>query len=338
MSNSSSWLSRLLDFLSQLLGENAPQPIAQPPPINTILTPMQPRVLIIVFNPIIDASSGKTLIEEMRWNDPEKLAQGYIDDVRECSGGLVNYRIVDRITANEFPMKADEFQYTAQSYLNVCRTGQGAHDPDNVDYHNIIAKFNLIQRVANNEIDEVWMFGAPYFGFWESTMAGRNAFFLNSAPVMNTDSCPRRFAIMGFNYERGVGEMLEDLGHRTEFTLQQVFRRVPRSANSFERFLRYDQIAPGQANVGTVHFAPNSLDDYDWGNPTPVQSCADDWLKFPNLPNPPNYRTMTTNDWGNGDIRGHHKWWLTHLPKAAGETGGISNNWWWYVVDPNNVT
>ena len=27
----------------------------------------------------------------------------------------------------------------------------------------------------------------------------------------------RRFVIMGFSYERGVGEMLENMGHRAEF-------------------------------------------------------------------------------------------------------------------------
>ena len=334
MSNSSSWLSRWLELLSQLLS-GAPKPTAPPP--STVLAPMQPRVLLIVYNPVVDESSDKRLIEEMGWNDPEKLAQGYIDDLRECSGGLVNYTIIDRITANEIPVKVDEFQYTPQTYLNVCRTGQGGHDPDNVDYPSILAKFDLIQRITNNEIDEVWMFGAPYFGFWESTMAGRNSFFLNSEPVKDTDTCPRRFVLMGFNYERGIGEMLEDFGHRTESTMTQVFRYKTGAANLFERYTLYDQVAAGRANIGSVHFAPNSVRDYDWGNMTPVQSCADDWAQFPALPNPPNYRMMDARDWGKGDIRGHHKWWLAHLPQAAGATDGVSNNWWWYVVDPNNV-
>ncbi|HEY7033357.1 MAG TPA: hypothetical protein VH482_18595 [Thermomicrobiales bacterium] len=42
-----------------------------------------------------------------------------------------------------------------------------------------------------------------------------------------------------------------------------------------------------------------------------------------------------TADWGNGDQRGHHLWWLSHLPRAEGETDGVSNNWWTYIVDPN---
>jgi hypothetical protein len=48
-------------------------------------------------------------------------------------------------------------------------------------------------------------------------------------------------------------------------------------------------------------------------------------------------RIMTRADWGNGDMRGHHLWWLSHLPKAEGETDGVANNWWTYVVDPNLV-
>jgi len=160
--------------------------------------------------------------------------------------------------------------------------------------------------------------------------------------------------IMGFSYERRIGEMLEDLGHRAETTLAHLFRsddfwkwaydreRTPKTTevsalNLLERFLCFDQIAPGKSNVGTLHYAPNSPADYEWGVATPVPSCADDWYQFPNLPDPPNYRTMTAQDWGGGDIRAHHKWWLKHLPRVAGRTNGISNNWWKYIIDPNNV-
>jgi hypothetical protein len=36
-------------------------------------------------------------------------------------------------------------------------------------------------------------------------------------------------------------------------------------------------------------------------------------------------------------MRGHHLWWLKHLPHAEGQTYGVSNNWWQYVVNPNLV-
>jgi hypothetical protein len=107
--------------------------------------------------------------------------------------------------------------------------------------------------------------------------------------------------------------------------------------NLWERFCRYDRVSPGNAALGNVHFAPNSVRDYDWGNPSRVVSECDDWLyNFPNFKGV--RRTVTARDWGNGEIRAHHKWWLKHLPKTAGQINGISNNWWQYVMDPNNVS
>jgi hypothetical protein len=294
-------------------------------------------VLQITFNPIVDIVFGKRLIQTLGFNDPDQLVAGYIQDIQACSGGLVNYQIVERVEADEIPVKADGYQYAEHDYVSLYRARGGFHAPDLVDYGSIIANFNLLQRVAGDEIDEVWMFGAPYFGFWESTMGGAGAFFTNSPPLSNTKHCPRRFVIMGFSYERGVGEMLEDLGHRAEFTLRQVYRSKVGDANLFDRFARYDQVAPQQANVGLLHFAPNSVHDYDWGSMTPVRACCDDWYQFPNLPDPPNYRTVTADDWGNGDIRAHHNWWFEHLPKVTGTTDGIANNWWKYLVDPNTV-
>lgn len=347
--------------LARLFGGRSPQPTPQPepPPVpadSGVLSPLQPRVFVIVYNPVIDATTGKRVIETMNWNDPDELIAGYIADVDECSNGLVKFQVTGKIEVDEIPVKADGFCYTPQQYVPVAQTNIGAHDPDAVDYLAIIRKFDLLPRVTAGEFDEVWLFGGPYFGSWESAMAGAGAFFSNGGPIEGTSSCPRKFHIMGFNYERGVGEMLEDLGHRAESILARVFHsedflswtydRVrnqsaiasrSRRLNLFERFLLFDQIASVRANAGTVHYAPNSQADYEWGAMTPVQSCADDWLNFPNLPTPPNYRTMTAQDWGNGDIRQHHKWWLRRLPRVAGTTNGIANNWWEYFIDPNTV-
>ena len=360
MSQSPSFLSTLLDLLARLFGGGTTtnQPPVTPPPSTTPvdsgkLTPLEPRALVIVFNPVVDPATGRRVIETMGWNDPDQLVAGYIADIAECSGGLIKYSVTQRIDLDEIPVKADGFQYTPEQYLSVARTNKNAHDPDMVDYGAIIAKNNLLQRAAAREFDEVWLFGAPYFGFWESAMAGAGAFFSNGGPIENTSTCPRKFVVMGFNYQRGVGEMLEDLGHRAESILAHLFHaqdflgwtytqgRNPATVTSapknlFERFLYFDQIAPGKSNLGSVHYAPNSLADYAWGVTTQVLSCADDWDQFPNLPEPPNYRMMSARDWGNGDIRGHHKWWLAHLPKVAGVTNGVANNWWKYFIDVND--
>ncbi len=345
MSALGSFLSAFLNFLARLF-KPSPPPVSLPPESGMLET-LQPRAYVIVYNPVVDQSTGMKLIETMGWNDPAQLMAGYIADIEACSGGLVKYQIVGSVEANEFPIKLDGFQFQPQQYIDGYRNN--TLDQGMVDYEAIIARFDLLQRVAANEFDEVWLFNFPGAGFWESTMAGRGAFFCNSNPVPHTEACPRRFVLMGFSPERGVGEMLEDLGHRAESILAHIFgseaflswaynrQRNPKTVSSvprnlFERFLYFDQIAPGQANVGTLHYAPNSQSDYEWGSLRPVQSCCDDWLHFPNMAEPPNFRTVDARDWGSGDIRLHHRWWLTRLPKAAGATNGIANNWWKYVI------
>ena len=288
----------------------------------------------------------------MGWHNVAELVDGYIADVREASGGLVDYQVVGTEYLDEFPVKASGKAYTPHSYQDMWEKRAPALAPDAADYQALLDRFHLPERVGAGEFDEVWFFGAPYFGLAESAMAGTGAFFCNGGPVER--DCERKFVMMGFSYERGVGEMLEDLGHRAETMLGRQFnsldfwswaydrRRQPPTVqtaglNYYQRFLCFDQAAPGQANVGSVHYAPNSQADYEWGSLTPVQCCADDWLLFPNLPDPPHYRSMSTQDWGWGDTRLHHKWWLAHLPKAPGSQYGVRNNWWYYFIDPNHI-
>jgi hypothetical protein len=127
--------------------------------------------------------------------------------------------------------------------------------------------------------------------------------------------------------------MLENFGHRVESIMEHVYRGRHGEANLWERFTRYDKRNPGRAECGNVHFAPSSQADYDWGNPRPVLSRADAWYSFPDLSRPP--REMRAVEWGGGDMRGHHLWWLDHLPRIEGETDGVRNNWWAYVLRPD---
>jgi len=179
------------------------------------------------------------------------------------------------------------------------------------------------------------MFAPPYCGFYESSMAGKAAFYLN-APVLNLPGkLDRRVVVMGFNYERGVGEMLESYGHRAEDTMRRIFQETRGNTNLWERFTRHDRTSPGKAEVGSIHYAPNSEKDYDWGNPREVMSRCDTWLSFPDLSG--SGKMVKGEDWGDGDMRAHHKWWFTRIPHVAGLNEGIDLNWWKYIVDPNEV-
>lgn len=374
-----SFLASLSGFFRSLFGSSTPSTPPQPPPpapppadltkpvlTDEPLVPLSPRILVIVYDPIVDQLKNTHLIEwgvkNYGWKTVDELLAGYIGDVNECSGGAVKYSIVDRITVDGFPPKLDGKRFTALEYIDLYSAHREKYkEPDDrFDYNTFVKEFNLTARVDSGEIDEVWLFAFPFAGNYESVMCGTGAFWCNGPVIENTPG--RRFVIMGFSYERGVGEMEEDLGHRAESLLAHVYhaedflgwlysydRSNPNNyvkldptrydaakfaeTNLLAKFMLYDRIAPGGAQCGTVHYAPNSQKDYDWGNKTPVVTYADDWLTFPNLPN--TQKMENTGSWGGGDIRGHHRWWFSRFPKVAGRWNGVRMNWWSYIC---NVT
>ncbi len=320
---------QLKDWFRSLL-EPSPAPTDEDAPQS-----LHPRVLVISFDPVVHSEGSQKLTEVLGWHNVDELCQEYIADLNECSNGFVTYEIVQKIEADVWPVKADGFRYDETGYLRRWRNGNGWHQPDGVDYEAIVADYDLLRRVESGEIDEVWLFGFPYAGFYESLMVGPQAFWCNSPPMVRSDGISRRFIIMGFNYEREVGPMLESFGHRVESNLKHTWRRYGGSENLWQQFILYDKIAPGQANCGWMHYAPNSLTDYNWDNRTKVPSNCADWLNFPAMEG--TVQQVDCSEWGDGDMRAHHKWWFKHLPNAAGSSYGIANNWWWYGVDPNAV-
>jgi hypothetical protein len=342
-----SWLLRLFRK------PTPPTPVHVVPPDNAIepVRIVTTRVLLVVFDPVMDKSTGVKLSKLMQWQSPDDLAYTCIQDILETSGGMARYQIAQRMELDEFPVKTDGYRYDPQAYLDVVNGVQPPHMPEGADYQAIIAKLNVLPHIAMRDIDEVWLFAFPHAGFYESTMGGAGAFWCNSQPLTWSSGSTRRFIVMGFSFERGVGEMLESFGHRSEMLISKVFdcqefvawayrqNRVPASVgptlNSFQQFICFEQIAPGKAGVGTIHFAPNSDRDYDWNNPRSVLTNCYDWFNFPKFQN--DVRQLNSDEWGNGDIRTHHKWWLKHLPKAPGRTNGIANNWWQYVMNPNQI-
>jgi hypothetical protein len=294
---------------------------------------VRPRVLIVVNDP--PAEGDIRLTGLFRWNDPMRLAREYIADLRECSGGYLDYEIVGRVDDDAWPARNDGFRYDATTFLEDWRARRPRHRYQfTADHAARIRELALEARLRRNEFDEVWYFSFPYSGDYESIMAGPGAFWCNAPAMPGTGHHPRRWVMMGFNYERDVDCMLENFGHRVESIMRQVYRSHPDAKNMWRRFIRYDQEHPGRSECGNVHFAPNSERDYDWANPRPVPSFCDDWLTYPHLPR--QQRVVACDEWGCG-MRSHHRWWLSHLPRAAGETDGIANNWWQYVVDPNLV-
>jgi hypothetical protein len=291
------------------------------------------RVLVLNFNPKIPQEGGKPLTEVCGWTDPKKLSDGYVADVMEASRGLVRYEIKQWRDIDAFPIKADGFKYTAASYMEA-RSKNSWHSPDGLDYVKTLTEYRVAREIDKDKIDEVWIWGAPYFGFWESAMAGPGSFEINGG-VYPTVKVKRPFAIMGFNYERGVAEMLHDLCHRTEASMSRVYGgwEVDKLTTNWARFAANFAQSNGVAAVGTCHWPPNAEHDYDYDNKREVLSTADDWLNYPNLRG--GAKKLSCETWGGPDYhRNYMKWWFAHLPHSDGaNTDARQNNWWKYVFD-----
>lgn len=293
------------------------------------------RVGVMVFDPLIEAEGGRRLSSLMGWHDPEVLAGQYIEDLAACSGGLARYTIAEWQVVDAYPRKIDGFRYDDASFMSCWQRRAGFHQPDTADYDAILREFNFVGKINSGVIDEVWLFGFPYAGFYESRMIGPDSFWCNAPPAAGPAACAQRVVVMGFNFERDVGCMLENFGHRVESIMSHVYRSQRGERNLWERFMRYDRSHPGRAECGNVHFAPSSASDYDWGNRRVVLSRADSWYGFPDLSGP--LRPTGPAEWGGGDMRAHHLWWLDHLPRVSGSSDAVSNNWWGYVLQPQTV-
>lgn len=286
------------------------------------------------FDPIVKSEGGKRLHEVFKWGNPKELAAGYQGDVEKASGGFIKFKIVEWRDLDVYPTKTDGFHYDEATFLAAWRTKKGFHDPDGTDYERMAKDNGVVALVDSGKIDEVWMFGAPYFGFWESAMAGPGAFEINGGVYEKVPS-KRAFAVMGFNYERGVAEMVHDLCHRTEATMSRVYGgwRVEELTTNWAKFAANFAQSNGVAAVGTCHWPPNSEKDYDYANPRTVQSSADDWLTYPKLTGAT--KPVNRETWGGPDYhRNYLQWWFQRLPHAPGvNADGRLNNWWKYVFD-----
>ncbi|MCL4528143.1 MAG: hypothetical protein M1282_01875 [Chloroflexi bacterium] len=353
------------DYLNSLLGIKPQQPghpviggavghaslTVSDPDVPTQV--MNARVFLIIYNPTMDPNAGTKLSVYKNWSDPDELINGFVSDLTQVSGGLANYQITQRVELDEFPALADGFVYNPQTFLDVINGTTPPHTPMGIDYNAILTRFDILQNIADDVYDEVWVVAFPYAGLYESTMGGAGAFWCNGPALQNTSSCSRRFVVMGLSYERTVGEMLHSYAHRCESIMAQVYHcqdfltwayqpnRSPatisptQTLNLFQRFILFDKIAPGRAALGTVHYAPNSVQDYDYGNQTLVRSECYDWENFPDFKG--DVRSVATSEWGGGDDGAFQRWWLSHMPKVKGIQNGIANNWWQYVANPNNV-
>lgn len=292
------------------------------------------KVFLIVHQPLTEAHEALDL--HMGWEDPLLLAEEFADLIYTSSHHSYKYEISKIFHTNQMTELAGNFVYPLNMLKAVLNGDEEPRIPLTIDYGQLMKRFEIPQSIAAREYDEVWLMGYPYAGFNEAVMGGPNALWLTGPAIPDTDNSLRRFVVMGFDYSKDVGAMLEAFIHRTEAIMYNEYSNFLPRENLWAKFTSIDKNNHMNAGVGTAHFAPNSLSDYDWNNPRYVLSTCNDWYNYPNMTGA--VTTVNATEWGMGSRIQHHRWWLSHLPHVSGKTNGIFNNWWHYTMTPDWCT
>ena len=252
---------------------------------------MNKKVYVIVYDPLL--SNGQKLSAYLHWNDHAALTQGTIDFFKQVTNNRLTYSVAfTTIVTDGWPEKIDGFRYTEATYLAVINGQTPAHQPDNVDYTKIVnsPQFDICGKVNRGEIDEVWIYNGPGFGFWESTLVGPGAYWYNSPPVPGVTACNRLVPIMGPSPERGLECATENFGHRTESTMTRVYAswQQNRTTHNWEKFALVKALSPSYSysGCGNIHYPPNGTKDYEYGNSSTARSNCADFANYPNLGDP----------------------------------------------------
>jgi hypothetical protein len=294
--------------------------------------PIVIKILVLNYAPIHE---DRRLWEIFNWNDPRKLAEEYAADLHKASGGLVSFEIAEWRDLDEIYARVDEEPPSLADYVKGRREGT-LKEGNPPDYPRLIDEQKVVPLIDDRAVDEVWIFGDHFFGLWEASMAGPGAFFINGGVYPEVKS-RRPFAFYGFNYERGVAEMLHNTCHRTEATMNRIYGEwnLAKPQNNWEKFSANNTQSNGVAGVGTCHWPPNGAFDYDYGNLRMVDSWADDFLNYPHLTGATRGVSVATwSEKGGDHQRNYLKWYFSHLPRAPGTNRDRRlNNWWRYIYE-----
>lgn len=289
------------------------------------------KVLVLDFNPTLTSQSNKKLTEYKGWNNPRLQEAVYMEDVRNNSGGFVNYQLVEHIEINDFPIKNDGFDYNETTYLNCLNNNVNCHSSDLINYKKILDDYDVCEKRNNGEIDELWIWGGPYFGFYGATLAGPNLFGYGSDPIYDT-VCTKQLPIMGFNYDSDSAEMLKRLGYRAQAVLTKAYGSWEKGKDNqnWNKYTIADKDWSGRGVCGYVNYPPNAESESQYDNQRFVDSTCDNWFNYPDLSG--TKQSVNCSTWGCNNY-GFQKWWLNHLPRFDGITSDNLNNWWRYILN-----
>lgn len=299
------------------------------------------KVVVLIYNPVLETEGGKTLIQHVGGNDPRHYSRILVDVVRQASWGYVNYEIVDVIEVDGYPEKVDGFRYDDATFLAARKKQEW--QPATSSYRALLVANGLVERCQKEAITEVWLWGASgmHFDEFAGFIPNRYARFGPTdnpwlyRPYDIPEELGRTTWVMGFNYEVGADNMIHSYTHRVESMAALAFAdgrwdpKVERDPWNVFSWLEMD--TPGTPSmVGNCHVPANGQAGYDYANPRVVPSWSDAWARYPDLRGEP--RPVSQQDWG-GTQFGYQKWILERLPKGPGATAFGYNNWWVYVAN-----
>jgi hypothetical protein len=191
------------------------------------------------------------------WRRVNAMVEEFTEAMIQASQKILVYQTIRILDVPLYPVLVDGRQYNDVTWKQALQNSQAAlRDAHGnfllADYQRIIDDYEVITAIQGNF----------------SRMAGQKAFWCN-APGIEQNS--RRFVMMGFNYERGVHEMVHSFAHRAESILAVQF-----GSQQFLQHLYNHQPAPTPKNEfeqwllehGTVHRTPGGVDygqdEYAW--------------------------------------------------------------------------
>ena len=342
----------------------------------TIAPPMYKKLLVLDFDPYLP-TRGMLFSDYMHYQPTKKdLVEETVERLHRASHGIINYEIIYerldefalwklrdgsslRMDREEFPTDWENENFTYETF-DVLKREQGLE----LDFWHYFDSLDLINRRNAEEFDEIWI-PSEFGGIPEAMMVGRGAYGINGNPI-EADCEPFRIS----------GDCMECLGHSMDWGILQfnVFEpadfiwsgggygglfdvengvlnenawKDPSNRTTWDRFTQIDKYFPGNAAIGTMHYAPFSKNDYWWncnmdedGNlyEMSVLSTWRDWRD--NYPFLTGKKEMTSRlDWGNaiddislaGNGDNHKEWWFSCIPHVTGrDEKGFSHNWWEY--------
>lgn len=220
------------------------------------------------------------------------IAEKFAQDVKNATGGSVDFRIYQTVELNELPPANSPEWMTNDMLIEFTELRNQQHLARDYDvfhhggfnYHKMIRDNNVISLVENGTIDAVWcLFASPNAGMWETSMSGNNAFWVNGMP--NDMACSKKFVTYTGNSVECMGHMIEScmdqhtvtwpanssLNVLNTYDLNDPYRTIySRNLNDWQKFTvtdaynSYGMVAPEYSQVGNFHNPANGYKNYSW--------------------------------------------------------------------------